>query len=281
MRATTFPTRREVFAMLAAGALATRTALSADAPFRFGALDHLALAVDDTEKSIHFYTRVFGNTVLKEKTNPRHYVKLGPNYVAMAPPGQGQASQVINHFCPGIVNFDLSTTKRALDQMGIEYREATGVGLFVPDPDGTLVQLWTENSWNHLGETAAPAAIPLQGEALLRPTGIDHILVNVSNVEKSTAFYEKILGPIINPASRPRRTWFSGGGGSRVGLALVASDQKPGIDHYCLTAPFDRGSLAKAVETVGAKIIQGDVAAGIDFLDVNGIHVQIIPPARA
>src|ERR1700726_2270403 len=114
MRATTFPTRREVFAILAAGALATRTALSADAPFRFGALDHLALAVDDTEKSIHFYTRVFGNTVLKEKTNPRHYVKLGPNYVAMAPPGQGQASQVINHFWPGIVNFDLSTTKRAL-----------------------------------------------------------------------------------------------------------------------------------------------------------------------
>jgi hypothetical protein len=53
------------------------------------------------------------------------------------------------------------------------------------------------------------------------------------------------------------------------------------VDHYCLTAPFDRASLAKAVEAVGAKIIQGDVAAGIDFLDVNGIHVQIVPPARA
>jgi catechol 2,3-dioxygenase-like lactoylglutathione lyase family enzyme len=159
---TTLLTRREALATLTAGALATRTALSADAPFRFGALDHLALAVDDTEKSVHFYTRVFGNTVLKEKTNPRHYVKLGPNYVAMAPPGQGQASQAINHFCPGIVNFDLAATKRALDQMGIQYREATGVGLFVPDPDGTLVQLWTESSWSHLGETAAPAAATLR-----------------------------------------------------------------------------------------------------------------------
>jgi len=281
MRTTALLTRREALATLAAGALATRAALSADAPFRFGALDHLALAVDDTEKSVHFYTRVFGNTVLKEKTNPRHYVKLGPNYVAMAPPGQGQASQVINHFCPGILNFDRAATQHALDQMGIQYREATGVGLFVPDPDGTLVQLWTENSWNRLGETAAPAAIPSQGEPLLRPTGIDHILVNVSNLEKSTAFYEKILGPFINPASRPRRTWFSGGGNNRVGLALVSSGQKPGIDHYCLTAQFDRASLAKAVEAAGAKIIQGDVAAGIDFLDVNGIHVQIIPPARA
>jgi len=274
-------TRREVFGTLTAASLAVRTALSADAPFRFSALDHLALAVDDTEKSVQFYTRVFGNTVLKEKTNSRHYVKLGPNYVAMAPPGQGQASQAINHFCPGILNFDLAVTKRALDQMGIQYREATGVGLFVPDPDGTLVQLWTENSWSHLGETAAPAAIPSRGEPLLRPTGIDHILVNVSNVEKSTAFYEKILGPVINPASRPRRTWFSGGGGNRVGLALIGPGQKPGVDHYCLTAPFDRASLANALEGAGAKIIQGDVAAGIDFLDVNGIHVQVTPPARA
>jgi catechol 2,3-dioxygenase-like lactoylglutathione lyase family enzyme len=281
MRTTALLTRRGALATLTAGAIAARTALSADTPFRFGALDHLALAVDDTDKSVHFYTRVFGNTVLKERTNPRHYVKLGPNYVAMAPPGQGQASQVINHFCPGIVNFDLGATKQALDQMGIQYREATGVGLFVPDPDGTLVQLWTENSWSHLGETATPAAIPSQGEPLLRPTGIDHILINVSNVEKSTAFYEKILGPVINPASRPRRTWFSGGGGNRVGLALIDPGQKPGIDHYCLTASFDRASLAKAVEAAGAKIIQGDVAAGIDFLDVNGIHVQIIPPARA
>jgi len=39
------------------------------------------------------------------------------------------------------------------------------------------------DSWSHFGETAAPAAIPSQGEPLFRPSGIDHILVNVSNVE--------------------------------------------------------------------------------------------------
>ena len=83
-------TRREVLATLTAGALAACTALAAGAPFRFSSLDHLALAVNDTEKSVHFYTRIFGNTVLKAKANPRHYVKLGSNYVARAPPARGR-----------------------------------------------------------------------------------------------------------------------------------------------------------------------------------------------
>ncbi len=281
--------RRQALTTLASGAAAgivtARNAFAAETAFHCGGIDHLALAVDDVEKSVHFYARVFGSNVLKEKTNARHYVKLGPNYVAMAPPGQGQASRAINHFCPGIVNFDLAETKNKLDQMGIKYREAPPVGLFVPDPDGTLVQLWAKNSWSRLDETAAPDAMgdapPVHGEPLLRPTAIDHILINVSDVEKSVAFYENILGPVVNPASRPRRTWFSAGGGNRVGLALTESGQKPGVDHYCLTAPFDRAALTKGIVAAGGRLAQGDVAAGFDFLDVNGIHVQILPPARA
>lgn len=282
-------TRREVLATLitgaVAGAVTARNAFAAEAAFHCGGVDHLALAVDDLEKSVHFYARVFGATVLKEKTNPRHYIKLGPNYIAMAPPGQGQVAPSINHFCPGIVNFDLAATKTTLDKMGIKYREAPPVGLFVPDPDGALVQLWTENSWSRLGETAAPDAMrdgpPVKGEPLLRPTAIDHILVNVSDVPKSVAFYQKILGGVIRVGGTPERTWFSAGGKDRVGIELAESGHKPGIDHYCLTAEFDRAKLTKGLEAAGAKIIQGDVAAGLDFLDVNGIHVQILPPARA
>jgi catechol 2,3-dioxygenase-like lactoylglutathione lyase family enzyme len=278
--------RREAIMTLMAGAVTARNAFAAEAAaFHCGGIDHLALAVDDLEKSVHFYARIFGATVLKEKTNPRHYIKLGPNYVAMAPPGQGQVAPSINHFCPGIVNFDLAATKSKLDQMGIKYREAPPVGLFVPDPDGTLLQLWTENSWSRLGETAAPDAMrdapPMRGEPLLRPTAIDHILINVSDVSKSVAFYQKILGGVIRVGGTPERTWFSAGGKDRVGIELAESGRKPGIDHYCLTAEFDRAKLTKGLEAAGAKIIQGDVAAGLDFLDVNGIHVQILPPARA
>lgn len=275
-------TRRDAMAAIASGAIAVRTAIAAVAPFRFSSIDHLALAVDDTEKSVYFYIRLLGANVLKERSNPRHYVKGGPNYVAMAPPGQGQASGVVNHFCPGIVKYDQAAVKRALDKVGIKYRETEATGLFVPDPDGTLVQLWTENSWDELGETAAPASIPTTfypgGSSLIHPTGIDHILINVTNLEKSTAFYQKIFGDIITPNTRPRRTWFSAGGGTRVGLAVAGPGQKPGIDHYCFVAEFDREKMTKGLEAAGATMTKGDVEAGIDFLDVNGIHVQVIPP---
>jgi len=86
---------------------------------------------------------------------------------------------------------------------------------------------------------------------------------------------------VIRVGGTPERTWFSAGGKDRVGIELAESGRKPGIDHYCLTAEFDRAKLTKGLEAAGAKIIQGDVAAGLDFLDVNGIHVQILPPARA
>ena len=281
MRNTAPVTRRQALATFAAGTAAARHAFAAAAPlFRYSALDHLAIAVDDTEKSVRFYARVFGNDVLKEKNGPRHYVKLGPNYIAMAPPAAGEKSRIVHHICPGIVGFDHAATKRALDQLGLQYRESPTVGFFVGDPDGIQIQLWTENSWAPIHQTAIPAKIPVQGEPLIRPTALDHVLINVSNVDNAIPFYEKILGPIINPKSRPRRTWFSGGGNDRVALGLAGPGYKLGVDHFCLTAPFERASLAKSLEAAGAQIIKGDVAEGLDFLDPNGIHIQILPPNR-
>lgn len=275
-------TRRQVLAALAAGTAAARQAFAETTPlFRYSMLDHLAIAVDDNERSIRFYSRVFGNEALKEKNGPRHYIKLGPrNYIAMAPPAAGEKSRIVHHICPGIVGFDHAATKRALDQLGLKYRESPTVGFFVGDPDGIQIQLWTENSWQPTLKTAIPANLPSQGEPLIRPTALDHVLINVSDVDRAIPFYEKLLGPIINPKSRPRRTWFSGGGKDRVALGLAGPGYKLGVDHFCLTAPFERAPLAKGLEAAGATIIKGDVAEGLDFLDPNGIHVQILPPNR-
>ena len=77
--------RRETLAML--GAFAAQSVYAApDSSLRFSGLDHLAIAAADTEKSVAFYSRVFGHDVLKDSRTPRRYFKIGNGYIAIAPP---------------------------------------------------------------------------------------------------------------------------------------------------------------------------------------------------
>jgi hypothetical protein len=187
-------TRREVLATVTTGvvggAVTARSAFAAEAPFHCGGIDHLALAVDDVEKSVHFYARVFGATVMREKTNTRHYVKLGPNYIAMAPPGQGQTAPSINHCCPGIVNFDLPLLKTSWIKWAQVSRGAAGWTIR-SRPGRHAGPALTENpgaAWAKLPAGCdGDARLCMAGAAAA--TAIDHILVNVSDVQ--WRFYQR------------------------------------------------------------------------------------------
>ncbi len=160
--------RREMICMLGAGAIAARRTMAADAaPLRFTALDHVEFLVSDVEKSAAFYARVFGNTVLKNNKTTRRYVKIGASYLAM---DKGEVH--VDHFCAGIAGFDVGSVHATLDAKGIAYRDfPSGKDLAVADPDGTRLQLATDNSWAQLlAGTASPDAISIGGEAIFRPT---------------------------------------------------------------------------------------------------------------
>jgi len=80
----------------------------------------------------------------------------------------------------------------------------------------------------------------MHGEPLLRPTAIDHILVNVSDVPRAAAFYQKLLGGVIRVGGNAGTDLVQRPAGKdRVGLGLAEPGHKLGIDHYCLTAAFD------------------------------------------
>jgi catechol 2,3-dioxygenase-like lactoylglutathione lyase family enzyme len=280
--------RREVMTMLGAGTLAPWTALAADQPFHLTGLDHVTLTVSDIDKSVAFYTRVFGSDVVKDK-NGCYYVKLGPTYVAMAPRKKGQDSSAGNQMGLGVRNFQLSEVKRSLDRLGAQAREVKGQGVVVADSDGILTQLWTESSWNELGKTAQPVSTASSRAPLLHATAMNHLLLAVTDPEKAALFYAKILGPIAQrTAARPPlsgRIWFQAGT-HRVGLAplnqgMNTSGQKPGIDHFGVLAEFDRATLTQGLTEAGAKVLpqgEGPEAAGVDFLDVNGVRLQVMPP---
>jgi len=265
--------RREILAMLGVSAIAMRKAVAADPALRFTALDHVEFLVSDVEKSAAFYARVFGNTVLKNNKTTRRYVKLGPSYIAM---DKGQVH--VDHFCAGIPGFDVASLHTYLDAKGIAYRDfPSGKDLAVPDPDGTRLQLATDNGWAQLlTGTASPEAISIGGEPVFRPTGIDHILLNVTDPEKSVAFYEKILGPVTQRNNN--RIWFQAGTG-RIGLLKTPAGEKAGVNHYCVAVEkFDYDTAVKKLEQVGVKFDMPEIAGSPDLRDPDGYRVQVMGP---
>ncbi|MBZ5634788.1 MAG: VOC family protein [Acidobacteriia bacterium] len=268
--------RREMLGILGAGALALRKAVAAEVGLHFTALDHVEFLVSDVERSAAFYARVFGNTVLKNNKTTRRYVKIGASYLAMDRNAQGAIN--VDHFCAGIAGFQVASVHSYLDGKGIAYRDfPSGKDLAVPDPDGTRLQLATDNGWAQLlGGTASPETISIGGEAIFRPTGIDHILLNVTDPEKSAGFYEKILGPVRQRNNN--RIWFQAGTG-RIGLLKTPAGEKAGVNHYCVSVEkFDYDAAVKKLQQAGVKLDAAEIAGAPDLRDPDGYRVQVMGP---
>jgi catechol 2,3-dioxygenase-like lactoylglutathione lyase family enzyme len=264
--------RREVLGILSAGALAIR---AAGTPLKFGMLDHLEFFVSDVQKSAAFYARVFGNTVLKNNRTSRRYVKLGSGYMAI---DTGQQIRV-DHICAGIPGFEIAGVHDYLRQLGIEYRDyPSGKDLSVGEPDdGVRLQLANDNGWSALtGGTASPEKIQLEGESIFRSLGLNHILLNVPDPERSAAFYEKILGPVAQRNNN--RIWFRVGP-SRIGLLKTPEGQRAGVNHFCVSAAaFDYDSSMKKLAQAGANLETPEATGAPEFRDPDGYLVQVMRP---
>jgi catechol 2,3-dioxygenase-like lactoylglutathione lyase family enzyme len=268
--------RREVLGLLGAGAFTLSKTMAADSGLRFTALDHVEFLVSDAEKSAAFYARVFGNTVLKNNKTTRRYVKIGASYLAMDRNAQGAVN--VDHFCAGIAGFDVAGVHSYLNAKGVAYRDfPSGKDMAVPDPDGTRLQLATDNGWAQLlAGTASPEAIASGGEAIFRPTGIDHILLNVTDPEASASFYEKILGRVTQRNNN--RIWFQAGTG-RIGLLKTPAGEKAGVNHYCVSVEkFDLDASVKKLQQAGVKLDPPEIAGAPDLRDPDGYRVQIMAP---
>jgi catechol 2,3-dioxygenase-like lactoylglutathione lyase family enzyme len=267
-------TRREAIQILSAGALAAADAT----PFHFTALDHLEISEPDSAKSAALYARIFGGPIWKNNKTQRRYVKLGPCYIAIE---QGREPFGVDHFSAGIEGYQIADIHAYLNQRGIAYRDyPSGKDLNVTDPDGIHVQLSADNTWSQLeGGTASPEPNqPASPPPIFRATGLDHILLNVSDPEKSTAFYEKIFGPVTRRNNN--RIWFQAGR-SRIGLLQTSAGQRPGVNHFCVAAAaFDYDAVTKMLQTSGARVEKPEVPSAPEFRDLDGLLVQVMAPQQ-
>lgn len=133
-------TRRELVQALAAVAMAGAGVPAAAVSLKSGSINHTSVLVSDMARSIDFYNRVFGLSVVNED-KPNKISRLGVAGKVLVslrvepPPG------LIDHFAIGVENFNRDAVTANLKEMGLTPRENLEFGFHVKDPDGANVQI--------------------------------------------------------------------------------------------------------------------------------------------
>lgn len=264
--------RREMLALL--GAVAAPQARADGGLLQATRIEHFGLTVPDIAKSMSFYRALFGNEVLKDSASERRYLRLGPCYLAIAPPTRPEQTIRIDHLSVGVSNYNGASIKASLEKAGIEVRESK-FGLFVADPDGTSVQIWSDDSWNEL-DNAAPEAVT-GPEPLFRSRGMHHMAIRVSDAGRSAEFYAKLFGPgTVGPGDPPRPRLQAGESG--VILYPPVAGKTPDVDHFSvLVDPFDPVAAVAKLQALGANAKLSQNGTLPEFFDPDGIRLQVTP----
>jgi len=247
-------------------------------------LEHLDIIVPDPAAAARFYARIFKAPLHQQPVRDtlRYFVVLGDvpadrqvGYIAIG--AAGQRSPHIGHYCVLAKTYQRDSLASALKAAGLP-SEPTGPGAIGmwPDPDGLELQLFQLPAG--LVTAAVPSPLPVGGDGLLAPRGVDHVLLSVRSLEKSLPYYRAVYG---SAAERPKdsngHVWFELERATRIGLQEVAAGQPPAIAHYAVkVAPFDRNALDARLRELGARVLPaGDEPDVVRFADNNGIILEV------
>lgn len=268
--------RRELLGLLGTAAFTVPAPVAQEQAPEFSALDHIEFYVSNLDKSRDFFVRVFGNTLLKNRTDTKRYLKLGVTYMAFEQPRGNDNEIKVDHVSVAIKRLEMPKLHAFLGQRGVAYQDyPSGRDTAVIDPDGIRLQLSPENGWNLLNPpNFVPEDIAMAEEPIFRATGLDHVVLNVTEPEKSVTFYQKFLGP---PAQRNNnRIWFRAGT-SRIGLQQRPAGQRLGVQYFCVTATaFNAEAATRRLQQMGAKVETPEVAGTIRFRDPDGSLIQVM-----
>jgi catechol 2,3-dioxygenase-like lactoylglutathione lyase family enzyme len=132
--------RRELIQALTVVAAAAGGTSASAAALKAGSINHTSVLVSDMARSIDFYNRVFGLSVLNED-KPNRISRLGIDRKVLVslrvepPPG------LIDHFAIGVVDFNREAVTKSLQDIGLTPQENLEYGFHVKDPDGAVVQI--------------------------------------------------------------------------------------------------------------------------------------------
>jgi catechol 2,3-dioxygenase-like lactoylglutathione lyase family enzyme len=132
--------RRELvsgLAMLAAGGTAAAAAQD-ELDFKDATIDHVSMHVADLQRSIEFYQKMFGFSVVS-RADPE-IVRLGNGRILVSI-NHGKPAGTIDHFAIGIARFNAESGARYFAQRGATPSQGDYAGFHIKDPDGINVQI--------------------------------------------------------------------------------------------------------------------------------------------
>ena len=107
-------------------------------------------------------------------------------------------------------------------------------------------------------------------DAKARVVGINHVALEVGDIEEALAFYGRLFE--VRLRGRSASMAFIDMGDQFIALATGRTQSKDAERHLGLVVD-DRAPLRRALEEIGAEILPG---RGLDFLDPWGNHVQVV-----
>jgi len=133
-------TRRGLVQSLAMLTAAGGTAANAqDAGIKAAKIDHVSIQVSDLPRSIAFYEKMFGLTILSED-KPNEIVRLGAGKVLVSLHHKSPTG-LVDHFAIGVEKFNKESVTRELKERGANPEENLDAGFHIKDPEGISVQI--------------------------------------------------------------------------------------------------------------------------------------------
>jgi catechol 2,3-dioxygenase-like lactoylglutathione lyase family enzyme len=255
----------------AASLLVADAAGTGPLPLDTTGLEHIGFTVPDPEATARFYGSIFDPQLFQEKDPPpRFYVRFGTSYAAFG--GSSAVTPKIDHFCALVKDYKPQEMRKAVEEAGI----AMGTGpLGMPtDADGLRLQLLGVPGG--LAKTVIPAYRVNQEDAVVQPIGLDHIMLHVSDLERSVAHYRKFFGMEATRTGNPVRVWF-GAARTRLGLEQVAAGEAPSVHHICIRVArlLPGNAIPDKLTAMGAGILPANDEKLLRFRDPNGLLVEL------
>ena len=245
----------------------------------------------NVESSARFYMGLFNTTLHAQPFQGgfRYFVLFGElpadtrqvGYLAIGD-SRGRGTY-IGHFCTSVFDYrrDAAAISSALDdavaKAGLgKIGGRGGVGGIFSDPDGIEIQFLPAP--DTLVTAAVPSDLVPSRKGLVRPLGVDHVLLHVADLEKGVQFYKILYGTESLRDRTTGRVWFQIGD-TRLGLQQAESGTETA--HRPLR---DQGGAVRcvrrsppALQALGARVVPTPYEPGVvRLIDPDGISLEIV-----